>query len=90
MTLYRSTVSGRARSEDIAALVGTIDAEVVDKLVATGATLDEIAQALAVVEDSLRFDDHLAVLPSPRVAAVRALLEPLLVGRENNIARGRD
>jgi len=78
------------RPEDVTSVVGEIDAQIVAEIVETGATLDEIAQALAVAEAALEFDDCLAVTRSPRIAAVRALLEPQLVGRKANIARGRD
>ena len=83
-------MSAPVRAEDVIELVGEIDALVVDKIVATGATREEIAQALAAVETALQFDDAHTVTPSPRIAAVRALLEPQLVGREDNIGRGRD
>ncbi|HEY5920030.1 MAG TPA: hypothetical protein VIV11_00105 [Kofleriaceae bacterium] len=72
--------------EDVIALVGEIDVEVVDRIVATGATLEEISLAAA----SLGFDDSRALAWSPRIVEVRALLERPLSSHEDNIERGRD
>jgi hypothetical protein len=85
--LYRSTVF--VYREDVIALVGEIDADVVDKIVATGATLEEIAMALAAAETAVGFDEPRPLAWAPRIAAVRGLLEPQLIAREN-IVRGRD
>ena len=83
-------MSASVRPEDVTSLVGEIDARVVDEIVATGATLDEIAQALAAAEAALGFDDYRAVVQSPRIAALRCLLQSQLIGRDDNITRGRD
>lgn len=72
----------------MAALVRTIDVRVVEQVIATGATMSEIAQAVAEIEDELGFDEHRGSC-TPRVAQVRALLEPLFEKR-SNIWRGRD
>jgi len=77
------------RREDIIALVGEIDADVVDKIVATGATLEEIAMALSAAETAIGFDEPRPPAWAPRISAVRALLEPQLIARQN-IVRGRD
>jgi hypothetical protein len=78
------------RREDVAAIVGEIEPQVVEQVIRTGATIDEIALAVAEIEDERCFDDHRSTSPSSRVAMVRALLEPLLTDREGNVSRGRD
>jgi hypothetical protein len=85
--LYRSSVS--VLPEEVLAVVGEIDAKIVDKIVATGASLEEIGLALSAAEIAVAFDDARTVVWSPRIAAVRALLEPKLIGKDN-IERGRD
>jgi hypothetical protein len=77
------------RAEEVIAIVGEINRRVIDQILATGATRDEVATALAEVEDNLGFDDHRSASPSPRIAAVRALLEPVLAA-ESRFSRGRD
>jgi hypothetical protein len=74
--------------DDVAAVVGDIEPDLLDRIVATGATMAEIAQAVVEIERELGFDDH-HQSPSPRVAVVRALLEPVYEHRDN-ISRGRD
>jgi hypothetical protein len=77
------------RPEEVLALVGELDIASVDNIVASGATLEEIALALSAVETAVAFDDARTVAWSPRIAAVRAVLEPRLIGKDN-IERGRD
>jgi hypothetical protein len=87
--LYRMIVVAnlRLRLEDVAALVGPIDPEIAGQIIATGATREEIAQAVTEARGRMAFDENRPVR-SARIAAVCALVEPLFA--EDNIARGRD
>lgn len=83
-------MSGSAvRPEHVAALVGTDDDEIIARIIATGATIDEIGAAVVEIENALAFDDAGPASSSPRVASVRAILEPVLA-RDANVMRGLD
>jgi hypothetical protein len=74
--------------EELTTLVGDLDTQVLQQLVASNASRAEIAEAVSQLEAELGFDDRSASR-SPRVALVRSLLEPLFEARDN-ILRGRD
>ncbi len=68
------------RAEDITELVGEIDPLVIERIIGTGASADEVAEALVELESEMdEGEARPAGAPpaSPRVAAVRVLLEPL-------------
>jgi hypothetical protein len=68
------------RAEDITELVGEVDPLVIERIIETGATADDVAEALAAIETELVEGEDRpldAPPPSPRVTAIRALLEPL-------------
>lgn len=81
-------MSAALRPKDVCAVVGEIDANLLEQILATDATLAEIAEAVTEIEAQLGFDDR-SSSQSPRVAKVRALLQPLFEQRDN-ISRGRD
>lgn len=87
-TLYRSGMAALVRTEDVYALVGDIGEELTARVVATGATLGEIAQAVVDLEEELAFDECHGSR-SPRVLTVRSLLEPVFE-RRDRVSRGRD
>lgn len=63
-----------ATASDIADVLGDIDGFLVEQILGTRATVDEIVEALAAVEDEQRIGER-RELTSPRAAEVRALLE---------------
>lgn len=66
-----------ASASDVNRLLGDADPLIVERIVATGATPDEIAEALREVEDERGFGEEPHVPSSPRVAEVRALIDEL-------------
>lgn len=63
-----------ASASDVNRLLGDADPLIVERIIATGASEDEIAEALREVEDELGFGEEPHEPSSPRVAEVRALL----------------
>ncbi len=77
------------RAEEITALLGDVDPLLIQRIISTGATIDEVAEALAEVENDL--GDGVQRLTtvqssSPRIAQVKALLELLLEGDSDDLA----
>lgn len=71
-----------ASSEDVAELLGErADESIVERVVATGASLAQISEALDDLEHEVRFDEHRDP-SSPMVAEVRTILEELPFEKE--------
>src|SRR5688500_18543077 len=68
-----------ATASEVHRLLGDADPLIVERIVATGATADEIGEALRGVEDEQGFGEEPHAPSSPRVAEVRALLYELNV-----------
>jgi hypothetical protein len=68
-----------ATATDVKGLIGDVDPLVLERILATGATPDEIAEALRVVEEERGFGEEPHEPSSPRVAEVRALLHEMSV-----------
>jgi hypothetical protein len=66
-----------ATTHEVEELLGDVDMFTIERILDTRATTDEIAEALADVEDEHRFGDRRAPT-TPRVAEVRAILEELV------------
>lgn len=64
-----------ATHDEIVALIGEMDELLLERLVATGASVDEISEAWADLENEHRLEEGRTVGVSPRVAEVRAILE---------------
>jgi hypothetical protein len=78
-----------ATHAQIVELLGDVDELYVKRLEDTGASLDEIGEALGDLEDEDRLGEPPRVASSPRVAEVRAILEELLdEGDEDDADRG--
>jgi hypothetical protein len=77
-----------ATHAQIVELLGDVDDLFVKRIADTGASLDEIGEALGDVqnEDVLGEPPHVA--SSPRVVAVRALLEELMDTDEDDLDQG--
>ena len=84
------TTKGAASRADIVRVVERLDPSVVDAIVRTGATIDEVVEALSEIESELAYDDFHAPATSTRVEQLRALLGPLFRERPSHIHRGRD
>lgn len=65
-----------ATAEDVENVLGDVDGFVVKRVLDTGATLDEIAEALADIEVERELGER-RVPTSARVAEVREILEEL-------------
>jgi tRNA(Ser,Leu) C12 N-acetylase TAN1 len=74
----RSGGGHRASAREVTDLLGELDALVIEKIVATGATVDEIAEAASAIEDEEGFGEMSRTPSSPREAEVRAILEELV------------
>ncbi len=68
----------RATREEIAELLGDLGRLTVDQLLATGATIGEIAEAISAIEDEDAFGEMHHPPSTPREAEVRAILEDLV------------
>lgn len=77
-----------ATHAQIVELLGDVDELYVRRLEDTGASLDEIGEALGDLEDEDRLGEPPRMTTSPRVAEVRAILEELLDDTEDDLDRG--
>ena len=68
-----------ATATDVNRLLGDVDPLILERILATGATPDEIGEAVRVVEDEHGFGEAPHTPSSPRVAEVRAVLEEMAV-----------
>ncbi len=69
-----------ATHEDLEQILGDVDDLVIERIIDTNATLDEVVEALGALEDELRFGEHNRIPSSHRVTAVRTVLEELIAG----------
>lgn len=67
-----------ATATEIFALLGEVEPVTLDKLLATRATISEVAAAVSAIEDEDAFADTHHEPSSPREAEVRAILEELV------------
>ena len=68
-----------ATASDVNRLLGDVDPHVLERILETGATPDEIGEALLVLEDERGFGEEPRPPSSARVAEIRALLQELAV-----------
>lgn len=68
-----------ATATDVNRLLGDVDPLVLERILQTGASPEEIAEALLVVEEERGFGEEPHPPSSPRVAEVRALLHEMSV-----------
>lgn len=66
-----------ATSAELEELIGEADPLIIERILETGATADEVAEALADLEVERQGDERRAAT-SPRVSTVRELLDELL------------
>ncbi len=74
----RLRTDDRATASEIVALLGELEPLTLDRLLATGATLGEIAEAVSAIEDEGGFDEIHHAPSTPREAEVRAILQELV------------
>lgn len=74
----RTTHPAPATEVDVNRLLGDVDPLIVERMLAIGASADEIDEALQEVQDEDGFGERFHEPSSPRVANVRALLEETL------------
>jgi hypothetical protein len=67
-----------ATATELVALLGELEALTVERLLATRATADEVAEAVSAIEDEDAFGKVHHQPSSPREAEVRAILEEVL------------
>jgi hypothetical protein len=68
-----------ATSYDVARVIGDVDPGIVERIVLTGASADEITEAVRELEDERGFGEMHHVGSSARVAEVRAILDDFYV-----------
>jgi tRNA(Ser,Leu) C12 N-acetylase TAN1 len=87
----RSPTAHPASASEIVDLLGELEPLTLEKLVATGATIGEVAEAVSAIEDEDAFGEMHHAPSTPREAEVRAILEDLVFedfeDRESEIAR---
>jgi hypothetical protein len=76
-----------ASYQQIAELIGDVDPLIVKRIEDTGASAEEIGEALSDVE-SERFGAERRLVSSPRVAEVRAILDEILDDPEEDDGGG--
>jgi DNA-binding transcriptional MerR regulator len=76
--VHRVTGMNAASYQEIAAVLGDVDDLIVQRIADTGASLDEIGEALDQLEDQLQWGEEERMPTSPRVAQVRSILEELV------------
>ena len=68
-----------ATANEVSRILGDVDPLVVERILATGASADEISEALSEIEDEHGFGEQAHHSSSPCVSEVRALLDELEV-----------
>lgn len=71
---------------EVSALLGEVDDEVVARIVAIGATAQEVAEALASTEEERGFAEFSPTPSSPRVTEIRAILDDHVFDIEEDYA----
>lgn len=66
----------RLTSEDIRRILGTVDEKTAADILATGATEDELLEAIAWVHADDAMMDNLRPMPSGRVGQLVVILQP--------------
>lgn len=77
-TAARSRMRHPATRSEIVELLGELEPLTLERLVTTGATLDEVAEAVCAIEDEDAFGEIHHAPSTPREAEIRAILEELL------------
>jgi DNA-binding transcriptional MerR regulator len=77
-----------ATHAQIVELLGDVDDLFVKRLEQTGASLDEIGEALGDLEDEDVLGEPPRIATSPRVAEVRAILEELMDTDDDDLEEG--
>jgi hypothetical protein len=67
-----------ATTAEIIGILGEVESLTLDKLLATGASADEVQRAVCAIEDEDSFGEQSHAPSSPREAEVRAILEELV------------
>ena len=68
-----------ATASDVSRLLGDVDPLILERILETGATADEIGEALRVLEEERGFGEEPHPPSSPRVAEVQAVLNEMAV-----------
>jgi hypothetical protein len=68
---------------EVSEILGEIDPLIIERVVDTGASIDEIAEALGVLEDEAGFGDAHRIPSSSRVIEVRSILAELLADEQD-------
>jgi hypothetical protein len=76
--IMRATHPNPATEVDVNRLLGDVDPLIIERVLAIGASADEIDEALQDVQDEDGFGERFHEPSSTRVASVRALLEDTL------------
>lgn len=67
-----------ATASELVALLGELEPLTLEKLLATGATVGEVAEAVSAIEDEDAFGEIHHAPSTPQLAEVRAILEDLV------------
>ena len=74
----RTRTDRAVTAAELADLLGELEPLTIEKLIATRATIDEVAEAVSAIEDEDTFGELHHEPSSPRQAEVRAILEELV------------
>jgi hypothetical protein len=70
--------SPSANKDEVRELLGEVDDLIIERIVDTGASIDEIAEALGGLVDEYGFGEQSSMPSSTRVTEVRALLDEIV------------
>ena len=76
-----------ATANDVLRMLGDVDPLIVERILATGASPDEIVEALRSVEDEIGFGEESHEPSSGRVAEIRALMWDVMAEEDDELER---
>ncbi|MBV8762919.1 MAG: hypothetical protein JO257_36880 [Deltaproteobacteria bacterium] len=79
-----------ATGAELLDLLGDVSPDALARLLATAATVDEVAAELAALEDEDALGEHEHAAPSPRRREIRAVLEELALERIDALEDDRE
>jgi hypothetical protein len=83
-----ATVAGMAdtpiTADELTDLLGELDTDAVERLLALAPTVDEVVEALAALEDDVAYASYTHVPSSPTVVEVRRILEEVVFEQDQD------
>jgi hypothetical protein len=71
-------------ADELTDLLGELDADAVERLLALAPTFDDVVEALAALEDDVAYGSYRHVPSSPKVVEVRRVLEEVVFDQDQD------